>query len=210
MKRLLRGARWLPVVGLLAVTACASTGLGMLGEVMSESRGIPGGYGYGSARLRGEVQQVDRRRQEIRLRTWEGRWASVEYDSRTQVTYGRERYRPAALERGDVVTVRVREGARGRLYADRIEVERDVRDRGRRDDDGRGRVMTLEGRVARIDAGRGWFELRTQRSGSYLVVLGDDTSRGARERLYQVRSGSWVRVEGLQVERGRVELYRFR
>lgn len=97
--------------------------------------GMPGSGGQ----LRGEVDRIDSRRREIRLVSGWGRSTTVSYDARTEVV-GARRRSVSGLSRGDEVSMRVMRDRAGHLYTDRIYLERDGRDRSRRDD---GRRRTL-------------------------------------------------------------------
>jgi hypothetical protein len=66
----------------------------------------------------GTVQKVDQNRQEIQLRTTEGRMVVIKYDPAT-VVYNREREMPVdSLRYGDLILVKVVKNARGEQYAD--------------------------------------------------------------------------------------------
>ena len=68
----------------------------------------------------GTVQKVDEKRQEIQLRTTEGRMIVIKYDPAT-VVYNREREMPIdSLRYGDLILVKVIKNTRGEQYADLI------------------------------------------------------------------------------------------
>jgi hypothetical protein len=68
----------------------------------------------------GTVQKVDQNRQEIQLRTTEGRMIVIKYDPAT-VVYNREREMPVdSLRYGDLILVKVVKNTRGEQYADLI------------------------------------------------------------------------------------------
>jgi hypothetical protein len=68
----------------------------------------------------GTVQKVDQNRQEIQLRTTEGRMIVIKYDPAT-VLYNREREMPVdSLRYGDLILVKVVKNTRGEQYADLI------------------------------------------------------------------------------------------
>ena len=92
-----------------------------------------GGYGgHGGAHansLRGAVAYVDPRARMIGLDGGGyGPGAQVGYDERTVVEYRGRLYRPENLERGDLVSIQARPFGAGRWLAERIVVERSVRD----------------------------------------------------------------------------------
>lgn len=196
------------LVGLAALSGCA--GMGSLGDVLG-GMGMPGTGGE----VRGEVRYVDTRSRELEISSGWGGSRRVEYDRRTEVLYRQRRYSVSALERGDVVSMRVRQDRRGRLYTDRIYVERSVRDRGRsypgdRDYPDDRHLQSYSGRVDYVDRDRGIFEMRGQHGRTYLVYLPERPSRSTRDRFRRLRRGDHVRFEGEQFSDRRVELYRFR
>lgn len=70
--------------------------------------------------ITGTVQKVDQNRQEIQLRTTEGRMIVIKYDPAT-VVYNRDREMPVdSLRYGDLVLVKVVKNTRGEQYADLI------------------------------------------------------------------------------------------
>lgn len=92
-------------------------------SVLRDSSGGTTAGGYGST-VRGVVNYVDTSRQTIELEgSGYGGRTVVAYDSRTSVNYNGREYRPADLERGDEVEIRVTESG-GRQVADRIDVIR--------------------------------------------------------------------------------------
>jgi hypothetical protein len=195
--RTLKAAVLLLVVG----TAASCAGYGGLGDVL---------VGDVFARdLTGEIRHVDVRRQTIELRTRDGRSARVDYDRRTQVEYAGRRYPVSALERGDYVSVRVRQDRSGRGYADRVIVRRNVRDTYGHDR-ARAAVYRLDGSVSRIDQRRGTFELRTRDRRTVQVVLPARVDRRTEDRFLRLRRGDTVRVEAVELSRNRLELRRFR
>jgi hypothetical protein len=208
MKRLLASCRraLLPLA-LLSLGAC--TGLGGLG----------GPRGPGGGDVRGRVARVDDRRQEIGVRRSYGSSVAAYYDGRTDVVYRNRRYSVRALEPGDVVTMRLDRGRRGEPYARQIYVERSVRDdrrddrrNDRRDDrrDDRRGVQRFEGRVGRVDARRGSFQLRGEYGGDFTVTLPSRARSADYDRLRRLRPGTHVRIEGQLVDNRRIVLVRFR
>lgn len=194
-----RNPRWL----LLALVLLASAGCAQIVPLEGVLGGVMGGT------VTGEVRQVDHRSRRIQVITHGRRSEVVSYDGRTRVVYGGRDYPVRALERGDVVTMRVREDGRRRLHADLIQVRQAVQDRRGGDVYGR-RVQRLEGTVGWVDTRRGEFELRPRRGSSVVVYLPRDARRADVARFRRLRSGNRVRVEGVQVERRVIELQRFR
>ncbi len=193
-------------IALLSLTGCAA---GSLGQVL-------GGYGLpGVGRsIDGRVGYVDSRYQQIQIQPSNGRTVTLDYDSRTEVVYRNQRYSVRSLERGDYVRARVQEDNRGRPYVDRITVEQSARDtRGGRRDDGRYDTrtrQTFQGRVGTVDYQRGYFQLQEGSRRSYTVAMPFRPSSRDLERFRRLRRGDKVRIEGVFLDNGRIELYRFR
>ena len=74
-------------------------------------------------RLYGTVQDVDERRREIRVRTDDGRTASVRYNNNTKVFDGRRDADVDSLRSGDVVSIQLGRRSGSEQYADAIRVE---------------------------------------------------------------------------------------
>jgi hypothetical protein len=192
-----------------SLTGCAGMGLGQtLGGL-----GLPGSR----SQLRGQVRYVDGRARVIQLESSRGQNVTLDYDSRTEVVFQNRRYSPSSLERGDYVTARIRRDNRRRAYADRIIVERSVRDsRGGRDnrgDDGRyerGARRSFDGRVTRIDYQRGYFQMQESRGEDFTVAMPYNPRDADLQRFRRLRNGDRVRFDGVVVSRDRVELNRFR
>jgi cold shock CspA family protein len=169
--------------------------------------------------VRGQVRSVNGRAREIQLQSNNGRNIRLEYDSRTQVVFQNRRYSASNLERGDYVRARVQRGNRG-AYADRIVVERSARDtRGRNDnrdvyrDNDRGNSrdrQRFDGRVARIDYNRGYFQLQQSRGPNYTVVMPYRPRNADLKHFRSLRNGQRVRFDGTFLSRDRIELQRFR
>lgn len=96
-------------------------------EVLQDGRG--GGHGRGDER-RGAVSYVDTRARVIGFTEggYTGGEQRASYDSRTVVEYRGNRYPPDALERGDLVRMRLIRGGNG-WVAEHILVEVSARDR---------------------------------------------------------------------------------
>lgn len=197
-------------LALLVLPACGN--LGSLGQVLGGLGGLGGvGGQQGGGEVRGEVTNVDTRRQEIEIRTQNGQNARVMFDNRTEVIYQNQRYAVTNLERGDVVLLRVQQGSRGEYYTDRIFVEQNVRDRqGGGYGDSGAQVQLFDGRVGRVDSQRGHFEFQARNGGTYTVTMPYNPGSADLDRFRRLRSGDGVRFEGSLVNRERIELYRFR
>jgi hypothetical protein len=114
-----------PAALLFATAGCSTGGVGdVLGGVLNSPESSDG-----TATVNAEIQDNDDVRQQVRIRTTDGREAVVRWDSGTEVIYLNERYSPAALERGDLVQMRIRETSDGELYTDYVVVTQSVQER---------------------------------------------------------------------------------
>lgn len=180
----------------LAGTGCAQ--MGGFEDILGG--GLPGQGGD----LRAEVQSVDTRDREIHVRTDDGRSAAVLYDERTRVVYRNQDYSVTALERGDLVRMRVEETRTGTLYTDLVEVERSVSEG---QDSGSARRM--EGSVTWIDDASGQFLLDTRNEGDVMVNLPNNPPSDMVRDFRNLDRNDYVRVEVRWISQRQVELVRF-
>src|SRR5690606_15919088 len=120
----------------LALAGCATHGGSPYGSYPGNDGYYPGGYGnrYGNQRVLGTVLDMDPRGGRLLLdagdpRSYRQQRLEVYFDNNTRLYYQGRVYPVTGLERGDVVSVDVVD-SRGRLWATRIEVVRNVRDSG--------------------------------------------------------------------------------
>jgi hypothetical protein len=193
----------LPVIlaltgGLLLAPACAPLGA-MDGVVLGDG-------GRSSSFVEGEVRSVDTRRSRMELRDHRNRGYTVHFDRRTQVIYRQRQYPVQALERGDVVRVRLVRDRNGALWADRVDVWQSVRERGV----AYGRTERVNGTVSRVDHRRGHFTMQSGRNQVLVVHVPSRLTREDARRFERLRRGDRVRVEIRPVGRGAAEFVRFR
>jgi translation initiation factor IF-1 len=186
-------------VGLLVVApACAPHSSGLEGVVVPRGR---------SEVVYGEIRSVDARSRRIQLRGDRGRDRTVRYDNRTRVVYGSRQFSPSALERGDVVQVRLSYDRGGTAWAERVEVRESVRDRrvvaSRR-------VERVEGTVRRLDLRRGYFTVEPKRARPVVVRVPSRLDRNDARRFERLRPGDRVKVDVRPIDRDAAELVRFR
>jgi hypothetical protein len=116
-----------------------------------------GGTGTGSVSssiVRGTVQYVDTGRRTIEVnRAGSSGLTTVSYDANTPVDYEGRVFRPADLERGDEIEIRLRNIGGGQLVAERISVIRPVGSTTGT------ATRTLRGTVSYVDASRRTLEL---------------------------------------------------
>jgi hypothetical protein len=183
--------------GLLLAPACAPLGA-MDGVVL--------GGGASTSFVEGEVRAVDGRRSRMEIRDHRNRGYMVHFDRRTQVVYRQRQYPMNALERGDVVRVRLVRDRNGALWADRVDVRHSVRERGF----AYGRTERVAGTVSRVDHRRGHFTMQAGRNQVLVVHLPPRLSRDDARRFERLRRGDRVRVEVRPAGRGAAEFVRFR
>lgn len=183
--------------GLLVLSACSPLGAA---EVL-----LPGPRG-GASVVEGEVRSVDVRRSRLEIRDQWNRGQTLRIDRSTRVVYRQREVRLSALERGDLVRVRVERDRSGGLWADRIDVRESVRERSR----AHVRTERLSGTVTRVDGRRGHFVMEPARHRSVVVYLPAHVHRDEAHRFQRLRRGDRVRVEVIPTARGTVELVRFR
>lgn len=195
----------------VALSGCAGTNLGALGDILGGAMGGMGGAGQQQGQLVVEVQGVDTRQQVIAVRTQQGQQGNVLFDQNTIVTYQNQQYPVTALERGDVVAMQVQQTQQGAPYASRIDVQQSVQERTGQTTGGvggTGQVQQMYGRVGQVDYERGMFQLQTQQ-GTYVVQMPYNPGPATNDYFRRLRTGDTVRMEGTVVGNGRVELYRF-
>lgn len=192
---------------ILTATACAGGGAGGLGDILGTVLGGQQPASSNVGQLVAEVQAVDTRNQRLDVVTQDGQRGQIEYDGNTSVTYQQQQYPVTALERGDVVEMRIQEVGQGRYYTDQILVRQSVQQR--EGTTGGGQVVQVSGTVAQIDHQRGWFDLDTGQ-GAVTVTLPYNPPVQTVRDFEQLRRGSRVSLEGYRIASDRIELARFR
>jgi hypothetical protein len=185
-------------LALTAVPACAT-----MGDLIRDDVGLNGG----SSLVRGEVRSIDARRGRLQVREDHGRNITVSVDGRTRVVYRQRQYPLSALERGDLVRMRVTYDRRGNAWADRVDVQESVRDR--RVATSR-RIARVDGVVRSIDTRRGHFTVERSRTNRVVVYAPRGLRGEDARRLQRLRRGDRVRVDVYMVSQNQAELVRFR
>jgi hypothetical protein len=212
MRQAYTAARALVIAAIpLALGACAGGGGGLgeiLGGVLGGGAGAGGG---GTGELVVEVQGIDQQSQEIEVLTEDGQRGPIEYDNNTRVVYQQQEYAVTALERGDVVQMRIQQLAEGRYYTDYILVQQSVQDRGGASAGGStsGNIVQATGTVRSIDVQRGTFTMQTTQTTLTVALPYNPTSQTV-NYFENLDSGDRVTVEGYLVAQNRLELVRFR
>lgn len=200
--------RRFPILALSLVTAgCSGGALGGLGDILTG--GPAGGQGGQGGTLTAEVQEVRTQQQQIIVRTQGGEQGPVLFDQNTQVVYQNQEYPVTALERGDVVEMRVQEIQQG-LYTDLIQVVQSVQERqGGAQGGTPSDVHRIEGTIDQIDLSRNMFTLNMTQGGTLPIYLRSNATTAERERLRDYRSGDYVRVEVRAIDEQTGELVRW-
>lgn len=226
MTGLMRGLRGAVMLGVgVAVTGCSQ--LGGLENVLGGVLGPAAGSGStNGSEVYGTVRGVDTQRQIIQIQTQNGQVGNVYFDQNTRLVYQNQQYPITALEQGDQIGLRVRQGQNGSAYTDYITVTQSVQEsnggynnntnggynNGGYNNGGynntTGQYQQVEGRVTWVDVQRGQFGLTTNR-GTLTVVMPYQSNASASNRFRNLRNNEIVRVEGQLVSNGRLELSRF-
>lgn len=162
----------------------------------------------------GEIERIDLPSRRIYLRPERGNNQVVAFSAKARVLDAGREYPISRLERGDIVAMQVRRDSRGDSYTDLIRVQNRVADRA--GDRGRDtlaesapRILTLSGRVDRVDPRGQSFDLNDQPGKPLFVVLSANARDSDRERFRTLRAGDYVRIEGQFVGQDRFELISF-
>lgn len=145
----------------------------------------------------GRVQELDHSRRELYIRTEGGLSQVVTYTNGTRVAADGKEISTSELGRDDVIEVRLHGTADGRAVADSIL----VRERGDRN-------ATIEGTVERVLSDRRVIELRTASGALTTVYVPQDSPEAIENEFKQLRSGDFVRLQGIFLGENRFELTR--
>ena len=145
----------------------------------------------------GTVQQLDHSLRELYIRTQGGQSQIVTYSHLTQVVVDGKAISASELAHGDTIEVRMHGTADGRAVADSIH----VRERG----DGN---TIIEGAVERVISDRRIVELRSPSGALTSVYLPQNSPEIVDDEFRQLRSGDFVRFEGIFLGENRFELTR--
>ena len=162
--------------------------------------------------IRAEVLEVIPARNEIRVRTDDGRDRVITYNSdRTRVTYHGWEYTVQNLERGDMIAFET--APRNGNYVEAIRVQEPVQARTgpaiARPLPPSPRSNVIEGTVERIQSDRGIFDVRTRSGDLFTVSLPYNARAVDVESFRRLRTGDYVRLEGEFVNRDNLQLYSF-
>lgn len=159
-----------------------------------------------------EIDRVETSSRQIYLRPEDSRNRVVGYSSDARVLYQGRQYSIAQLERGDKVSMQLKQDSLGNSYTNLIRVQESIRDRNqsRSGDASPGfRMQTVDGRVEQLDFQRRSFEIRDLSRERVIVSLPSNAQRSDVDRFRALRDGDYVRVEGKFLDRQRFELATF-
>ncbi|HUF12448.1 MAG TPA: hypothetical protein VMN78_05045 [Longimicrobiales bacterium] len=191
----------------LPLGACAGGGAGGLGDILGTVLGGPQPASSNVGQLVVQVQGVDQQNQQIAVLTEDGQRGNVLYDRNTRVVYQQQEYPVTALERGDVVEMRVQEIQQG-LYTDYILVRQSVQ-QGGGVSGGDASLVQASGTVRQIEYQRGWFDLETSQ-GVITVTMPYNPPSTTVSQFERLDRGDRVTIEGYLIANDRIELVRFR
>lgn len=183
-----------------ALGACAN--MGGLGGVLGSVLG-----GGSQSQVTGTVRSVDARGQQISIQQSDGRTVTVTYDNQTQVVYQNRNYPVTSLQYGDQVTARIQSTSNNVNYTDLIQVDQSV---SNSTSTGIGsNVQSLQGTVRQVDTRNGWFTVDTGSNVILTVTMPYRPNNADLNRFQNLRSGDYVRFNGVFVNNSRVELRQF-
>lgn len=189
------------------IVAFSAAGCAQLGQVADIFGGALPGQG---GEVLAEVQEVDDREREIRIRTDDGRTADVRYDGDTRVVYQNREYPVTALERGDLVRMRIEETTTGALYTDLVEVEQSAQERQQGGGFPAGSsVERMEGSVSWIDYDTDQFLLDSRDNGDVMVNLPPNPPSDMVRDFRNLDRNDYVRVEVEWLNQQQVQLVAF-
>ena len=184
-----------------ATTACSNNS--NLGDILG---GVLGGGGGGS-QVTGSIAGVNTRLQQIGLQQSNGQTVTLSYDNNTQVVYQNQNYPVTSLEYGDQVTARVSNSnnSSSGYYTDLIQVNQSVSTNGGTT----GNVQAFEGTVRAIDRTNGYFSISSNNYGTLTVSMPYNPRSTDLNRFNSLRTGDFVRINGVLLNNSRVELRQF-
>ena len=181
------------------VSACSS--LGNVGDILG---GVLGG---GASQVNGTVRGVNTQSRFLTLQQSNGQDVDLQYDNQTRVVYQNQTYAVTSLDPGDQVAARVQQVQGGGYYTDSIVVVQPVNNTG--GSVGTGTVQNLQGTVRQIDRTNGLFTVDAGSGVVITVSLPYNPSSTTVQRFNNLRSGEYVRFQGVYVNQSRVELRQF-
>lgn len=185
----------------VAALLSACQGMGGIGDILG---GVLGG---GGSQVNGTVRSVNTQSQFLTLRQSNGQDVDLQFDNQTRVVYQNQAYSVTALDPGDQVAARVQQLQTGAYYTDSIVVVQPVNSTGGAV--GGGAVQSLQGTVRQIDRDNGLFTVDAGGNVTLTVSLPYNATSTTVQRFNNLRSGEYVRFQGVYISQTRVELRQF-
>jgi hypothetical protein len=182
-----------------AVAACST--LGSVGDILG---GVLGG---GGNQVTGTVRGINTQSQYVALQQTNGETVNLQFDNQTRVVYQNQTYSVTSLDAGDQVTARVQQLQNGGYYTDSIAVVQPVNGSGTVS--GTGNVQSLQGTVRQLDYNNGVFTMDAGGNVTLTVSLPYNASSATVQRFNALRTGDYVRFQGVYLSQTRVELRSF-
>jgi hypothetical protein len=199
-----RRARIAAVALAFAAAACSSAGgLGnILGGVLGQQQ---------QNQLSGTVQGLDTRNQQIGLQQSNGQTVALAYDNNTKVVYQDRVYNVTSLDPGDQVVARIQSTNSGAYYTDSVVVTQPVNGSTNTGStsSSSGVVQSLQGTVRAVDRNAGVFTMDAGTNVTLTVSLPYNANRTDVTKFQNLRSGDYVRLQGVYLNNSRVELRQF-
>lgn len=181
------------------ISACSS--LGSVGDILG---GVLGG---GASQVSGTVRGVNTQSSFLTLQQSNGQDVDLQFDNQTRVVYQNQAYSVTSLDPGDQVSARVQQLQSGGYYTDSILVVQPVNNTG--GSANTGTVQNLQGTVRQIDRNNGLFTVDAGSGVLITVALPYNATSTTVQRFNNLRSGDFVRFQGVYVNQTRVELRQF-
>jgi hypothetical protein len=181
------------------ISACSS--LGSVGDILG---GVLGG---GAGQVSGTVRGVNTQSSFLTLQQTNGQDVDLQFDNQTRVVYENRAYSVTSLDPGDQVSARVQQLQAGGYYTDSIVVVQPVNNTG--GSVNTGTVQNLQGTVRQVDRNNGLFTVDAGSGVIITVALPYNAGSTTVQRFNNLRSGDFVRFQGVYVNQTRVELRQF-
>jgi hypothetical protein len=182
------------------VSACSS--LGSVGDILG---GVLGG---GAGQVSGTVRGINTQSSFLTLQQSNGQDVDLQYDNQTRVVYQNQSYAVTSLDPGDQVSARVQQLQTGGYYTDSIAVVQPVNNTGGGSAN-TGTVQSLQGTVRQIDRTNGLFTVDAGGGVLLTVSLPYNPNSTTVQRFNNLRSGDYIRFQGVYLNQTRVELRQF-
>jgi hypothetical protein len=163
-----------------------------LSVISDVSSGNSSSYPTYGSNIRGTVRFIDASRRTIEIDRGYGSTTTLEFETNTPVYFNNQTYRPADLERGDEVDIRVRDLGSGRVLAQDITVTRSVSANGTIGS-GSSQTSTIRGTVRSLDRTRRTIELE---SANWISGFNSGTGSSVGRTIIYYETNTGIEVNG--------------